>query len=110
MISPAFLLLGRTRTASRKGWKHDCRPRPLGRTACKSVSAVPALCVSLGKPRSGVKGPICHPPDQIIDLATTRGPDFTQVVNRFDAGKQPTTQKTAPTKVWAAFLLSGAGR
>jgi len=49
-------------------------------------------------------------PDLITDLATTRGPDFAKVVKRVDTAKGPTTAKTAPTKVWAAFVLSGAGR
>lgn len=49
-------------------------------------------------------------PDKIGDLATTRGPVFNQVVELVDSGSSQTPQKTAPVKVWAAFVLSGAGR
>jgi CHAT domain-containing protein len=49
-------------------------------------------------------------PDNVGDLATTRGPDFTKVVKRVEATNGTGSKKTAPTKVWAAFVLSGAGR
>ena len=49
-------------------------------------------------------------PDSVGDLATTRGPDFTKVVKRVEATNGTGSKKTAPTKVWAAFVLSGAGR
>jgi len=49
-------------------------------------------------------------PDKIGDLATTRGPDFAQVVERIDVATSETSGKTSPTKTWAAFILSGSGR
>ena len=49
-------------------------------------------------------------PDKVGDLATTRGPEFDKVVELVDPNKSKPFQKTAPTKVWAAFILSGMGR
>ena len=49
-------------------------------------------------------------PDQIPKLARTRGPDYDKVV-KF-VGKKKTPSSTQPTNIqlWAAFVLSGAGR
>jgi CHAT domain-containing protein len=49
-------------------------------------------------------------PDKVGDLATSRGPVFNKVVELVDRSKNQPSQKTAPTKVWAAFILSGVGR
>ncbi|MFV2065993.1 MAG: tetratricopeptide repeat protein, partial [Pirellulales bacterium] len=48
-------------------------------------------------------------PDQIKELSTSRGPNFNKVVKLVD--RQPTEEKpkTAPTKLWASFVLSGFG-
>ena len=47
---------------------------------------------------------------KVTDLASTRGPVFNKVVQLVDSGKAKPSQKTAPTKHWAAFVLSGARR
>ena len=47
-------------------------------------------------------------PESINALAKTRGPDFEKVVELVDQGRQKARHKTAPTKFWAAFVLSGA--
>jgi CHAT domain-containing protein len=49
-------------------------------------------------------------PEKLADLATTRGPEFTRVIQRVSSSDRPKSQKTAPTKAWAGFVLSGIGR
>jgi CHAT domain-containing protein len=49
-------------------------------------------------------------PKKLADLATTRGPEFAKVIQGVSSSERPKFQKTAPTKTWAAFILSGAGR
>jgi len=49
-------------------------------------------------------------PDKIGDLATTRGPELAGVVKLIDGRQSRSTGKTDPTKAWAGFVLSGAGR
>jgi len=48
-------------------------------------------------------------PDQIVSLATSRGPDFTKAVELVDGGKVVGNSGRASTRLWAAFVLSGAG-
>ena len=49
-------------------------------------------------------------PEQIEHLAQDRGPDFDRVVQRVERDDKPPRAATAPTKLWAAFVLSGMGR
>ena len=49
-------------------------------------------------------------PERLADLATARGPEFTRVIQGLSSSERPKSQKTAPTKAWAAFILSGVGR
>ena len=52
---------------------------------------------------------IYHNPEQIGQLAGTRGPDFAKTVKLVEGGKTTPASKTAPPKLWAGFLLSGPG-
>jgi CHAT domain-containing protein/Tfp pilus assembly protein PilF len=47
-------------------------------------------------------------PERIPALARARGPDFDRVANR-PAGERPSAAR-APARLWAGFVLSGAGR
>jgi CHAT domain-containing protein len=49
-------------------------------------------------------------PDQIGNLATTRGPDFTKTVRLVDGGQNTPRATTADPRLWSGFVLSGAGR
>jgi hypothetical protein len=52
-----------------------------------------------------------HHPERIGQLARLRGPDFAQAarVARMPATRPPGAAR-APARLWAAFVLSGAGR
>jgi hypothetical protein len=49
-------------------------------------------------------------PDSIPPLATTRGPDFQQVIKSIPREKSLPEGKTAPPRLWAGFILSGRGQ
>jgi CHAT domain-containing protein/tetratricopeptide (TPR) repeat protein len=49
-------------------------------------------------------------PEKVADLAATRGPEFAKVIQGVSSSERRKLQKTAPTKAWAAFILSGAGQ
>lgn len=51
-----------------------------------------------------------HNPDQIEQLATTRGPNFQKVVKVVTDQRPVKRKRTAPTRIWAAFTLSGMGK
>jgi CHAT domain-containing protein len=53
---------------------------------------------------------IYHHPELIDSLATARGPVFEQPMPLPDGGRKKPASATAPTRQWAAFILSGAGR
>ena len=46
-------------------------------------------------------------PDQIDELASLRGPDFSKTVRLVDGGSKAPKPTTAATKFWAPFVLSG---
>jgi len=52
---------------------------------------------------------IYHHPEQISELAETRGPRFDKVVQLVDGGRTATQRKRTPIHLWAAFTLSGPG-
>ncbi len=49
-------------------------------------------------------------PEQIGELAGSRGPVFEKTVELNSAAPQSPAGPTAPPRLWAGFLLSGAGR
>ena len=49
-------------------------------------------------------------PELIKMTATSRGPAFDQATKLPDGGRKTPDSPTAPTKQWAAFVLSGTGR
>jgi len=49
-------------------------------------------------------------PDAIPPLATTRGPDFDEVVKSIPKEKPRPEGKTAPPRLWAGVILSGPGQ
>jgi CHAT domain-containing protein len=53
---------------------------------------------------------IYHHPELINTLATSRGPAFDRVIALPEDTHTRPDSSTAPTKKWAAFILSGAGR
>ncbi len=53
---------------------------------------------------------IYHHPEQIGPLASARAPDFGKKVKLVDSGKSKTSNGRAATRLWAGFVLSGAGR
>ena len=53
---------------------------------------------------------IYHNPDQIEEVAGSRGPVLDKPVPLPDGGRRKPITATAETKHWAAFVLSGAGR
>jgi CHAT domain-containing protein len=52
---------------------------------------------------------IYHNPHLIGNLAGSRGPDFEKTVKLTGGGQRQPSSKTAPPKLWAAFVLSGPG-
>lgn len=53
---------------------------------------------------------IYHHPEQIGPLASARAPEFGNKVKLVDGGKSKTSNGRAATRLWAGFVLSGAGR
>ncbi len=49
-------------------------------------------------------------PELIDALASSRGPAFDQPAPLAEGGRRTAGSPTAPTKQWAAFVLSGSGR
>jgi tetratricopeptide (TPR) repeat protein/CHAT domain-containing protein len=53
---------------------------------------------------------IYHHPEQIGPLAAARAPEFGNAVKLVDGGKSTKPNGHAATRLWAGFVLSGAGR
>jgi CHAT domain-containing protein len=53
---------------------------------------------------------ICHHPRQIAPLATSRGPNFAKTVQLVGVKNRSPQAPTTPAKLWAGFVLSGAGQ
>ncbi|HEX7448740.1 MAG TPA: CHAT domain-containing tetratricopeptide repeat protein [Pirellulales bacterium] len=53
---------------------------------------------------------IYHHPEQIGPLASARAPEFGKAVKLVDGGKAKKPGGRAATRLWAGFVLSGAGR
>jgi CHAT domain-containing protein len=49
-------------------------------------------------------------PERVATLAGTRGPDFETTVKLVDTASPSPPTTTAPARLWAAFVLSGAGQ